>query len=98
MAAGPQSGRQREHRQRSPWLDSTKFDIRAKAGANVRVDRFSTGNLINFEDIRYMLRTMIAERFQMKWHMEGRPVTAYTLVAVKPKLKPTLDPYRAHQM
>jgi len=35
---------------------------------------------------------MITERFQMKWHMEDRPVTAYTLLAGKPKLKPTLDP------
>jgi uncharacterized protein (TIGR03435 family) len=39
-----------------------------------------------------MLRAMITERFQMKWHMEDRPVTAYTLIAVKPRLKPTLDP------
>jgi uncharacterized protein (TIGR03435 family) len=74
------------------WLDSAKFDILAKAGANVRVDKFSSGSLINYEDLRNMLRTMIAERFQMKWHMEDRPVTAYTLVAVKPRLKPTLDP------
>jgi uncharacterized protein (TIGR03435 family) len=35
---------------------------------------------------------MIAEGFQMKWHMEDRPFTAYTLVAAKPRLKPTLDP------
>jgi uncharacterized protein (TIGR03435 family) len=74
------------------WLDSTKFDIRAKAGANVRVDKFASGNLINYEDLRNMLRALITERFQMKWHMEDRPVTAYTLIAVKPKLKPTLDP------
>ncbi len=74
------------------WLDSAKFDILAKAGANVRVDKFSSGNLINYEDLRYMLRALITERFQMKWHMEDRPVTAYTLIAVKPKLKPTLDP------
>ena len=74
------------------WLDTTKFDILAKAGANVRVDKFSSGSLINFEDLRSMLRAMITERFGMKWHMEDRPVTAYTLVAVKPKLKPTLDP------
>ena len=74
------------------WLDTAKFDIRAKAGANVRVDKFASGNLINYEDLRNMLRAMITERFQMKWHMEDRPVTAYTLVAVKPKLKPTLDP------
>jgi uncharacterized protein (TIGR03435 family) len=74
------------------WLNTTKWDITAKAGPNVRVDKFASGNLINFEDIRYMLRSMIAERFQMKWHMEDRPVTAYTLVAAKPKLKPTTDP------
>lgn len=74
------------------WLDTTKFDITAKAGANVRVDKFSTGNLINYEDLRNMLRALIAERFQMKWHMEDRPVTAYTLVAANPKLKPTTDP------
>ena len=74
------------------WLDTTKFDITAKAGANVRVDKFSSGNLINFEDLRNMLRALIEERFQMKWHMEDRPVTAYTLVAANPKLKPTADP------
>jgi uncharacterized protein (TIGR03435 family) len=74
------------------WLDSAKFDILAKAGANVRVDRFASGSLINYEDLRNMLRAMLSERFQMKWHMEDRPTTAYTLLAVKPRLKPTLDP------
>ena len=75
-----------------PWLENAKFDILAKAGANVRVDHFASGNLINYEDLRSMLRALISERFQMKWHMEDRPVTAYTLIAVKPKLKPTTDP------
>ncbi len=74
------------------WLDTPKFDILAKAGANVRVDKFSSGSLINYEDLRNMVRAMITERFQMKWHMEDRPVTAYTLIAAKPRLKPTLDP------
>ncbi|ADW68804.1 TIGR03435 family protein [Granulicella tundricola] len=74
------------------WLDSTKFDIVAKAGANVRVDKFASGNLINYEDLRNMVRAMVADRFQMKWHMEDRPITAYTLTAMKPKLKPTTDP------
>ena len=74
------------------WLDTTKFDILAKAGDNVPVDKFSSGSLFNYEALRSMLRAMISERFQMKWHMEDRPVTAYTLVAVKPKLTPTADP------
>ena len=74
------------------WLDSAKFDILAKAGANARMDKFSAGSAINYEDLRSMVRTMFAERFGVKWHMEDRPVTAYTLVAAKPKLKPTADP------
>ncbi len=74
------------------WLDEAKFDILAKAGTNVRVDRTASGNLINYEDLRSMLRAMLTERFQMKWHMEDRPVTAYTLVAASPRLKPTVDP------
>jgi uncharacterized protein (TIGR03435 family) len=73
------------------WLDASKYDVLAKAGSNVRVDKFSSGNLINYEDLRSMLRAMISDRFQMKWHMEDRPVTAYTLTAVKPRLKPTVD-------
>ena len=74
------------------WLETAKFDILAKTGPNVRVDKFSSGNLINYEDLRSMLRALITERFQMKSHMEDRPVTAYTLTAIKPRLKPTLDP------
>jgi uncharacterized protein (TIGR03435 family) len=74
------------------WLDTSKFDILAKTGDNVPVDKFSSGSLINYEALRSMLRAMLTERFQMKWHMEDRPVTAYTLIAVKPRLKPTFDP------
>jgi uncharacterized protein (TIGR03435 family) len=37
------------------WLDTAKFDILAKAGANVRVDKFASGNLINYEDLHSML-------------------------------------------
>jgi len=74
------------------WLSDAKFDILAKAGTNVRVDKFSSGNLIKLEDLQNMLRAMLTERFQMKWHMEDRPVTAYTLVAANPKLKPAADP------
>ena len=75
------------------WLDTTKFDVKAKAAANAKVDHFASGDLINLEDLRGELRAMMAERFGMKWHMEDRPVTAYTLVAVKPKLTPTADPH-----
>ncbi|MCU1237158.1 MAG: hypothetical protein JWP63_5125, partial [Candidatus Solibacter sp.] len=32
-------------------------------------------------------RSLLVDRFKMKVHMEDRPVAAYTLTAVKPKLK-----------
>lgn len=34
-----------------------------------------------------MLQNLLTERFKMKVHYEDRPITAYTLVAAKPKLK-----------
>lgn len=33
-----------------------------------------------------MLRNLLIERFQIKWHSANREVTAWSLVAVKPKL------------
>jgi len=34
-----------------------------------------------------MLQALLKDRFKMQTHFENRPVTAYTLLAVKPKLK-----------
>ena len=34
-----------------------------------------------------MLQALLKDRFKMQTHFENRPVTAYTLVASKPKLK-----------
>ena len=42
---------------------------------------------VNIDALRPMLRTLIAERFQMAVHTEDRPMNAYTLVANKPKMK-----------
>jgi uncharacterized protein (TIGR03435 family) len=42
---------------------------------------------VNIDALRPMLRSLITERFQMKSHMENRPLNAYTLVAKNPKLK-----------
>ena len=42
---------------------------------------------VNLDALRPMIRALIVERFKMEAHMENRPMTAYTLVAAKPKLK-----------
>ena len=76
------------------WIDSERFDVIAKAPAGVAIGDLTpsrTAVPVNIEALRPMLRALLVDRFQMKVHMEDRPVPAYTLVAAKPKLKPS-DP------
>ncbi len=72
------------------FLDSARFDIKAKAAVGT-----STGPTIapqiDVDDLRLMLRALLVDRFKLATHTEDRPVTAYNLVAAKPKLKPA-DP------
>ncbi|HEV3330250.1 MAG TPA: TIGR03435 family protein [Bryobacteraceae bacterium] len=63
------------------WLDSARFDVIAKASTEGPVPQ------VDFEALRLMLRALLVDRFQMKTHMEDRPINAYNLVAAKPKLK-----------
>lgn len=71
------------------WLDSAKFDIIAKPSIDMPDDASAQNNAlpIDPDDLRQMLRALIVDRFKMESHMEDRPVNAYTLVAVNPKLK-----------
>ena len=62
------------------WLDQDRYDIVAKASTSTAVD-------LDFETVWIMLRALLKERFKMESHMEERPVKAYTLIAVKPKLQ-----------
>jgi uncharacterized protein (TIGR03435 family) len=47
-------------------------------------------------EIAPMIRSLLEERFKMKWHEEKRPVNAYTLIAVKPKMKKADPASRSH--
>jgi uncharacterized protein (TIGR03435 family) len=66
------------------WFDETKYSIVAKTSTAVS----GTGQNMNvdIDDLKAMLRALITERFKLKTHYEDRPVTAYTLLADKPKL------------
>jgi uncharacterized protein (TIGR03435 family) len=61
------------------WLGVDRFDIVAKADGNVS-DR----------EIKLMVRSLLAERFQLKLHRERRDVSAYVISVGKapPKLFP----------
>jgi uncharacterized protein (TIGR03435 family) len=69
------------------WLDSDKFDILAKVSSEALTNAGPARPPIDIEDLREMLQALLIERFQMKVHKEDRPLTAYTLIAVNPKMK-----------
>ena len=70
------------------WAETARFDITAAASAGApQLDMIS---------VSPMLRSLLEERFGLKTHTEERPVTAYTLVSVKPKLKKADPGSRTH--
>jgi uncharacterized protein (TIGR03435 family) len=66
------------------WIDSANFDIIAKLPADLAP---ANGTNVPLQDLGPALQALLIDRFKMKAHFEDRPVDAYTLVAVKPKLK-----------
>ncbi len=64
------------------WADTERFDIVARAA--------SSGPAVpamDNESLAPMMRALLADRFKMTWHTEDRPVSAYSLVSAKPKMK-----------
>lgn len=61
------------------WLDSTRYDI---------VGKGPDASAPNTE-VWEMMRSLLSDRFQMKYHIEDRPMSAYVLTVAKggPKLK-----------
>ena len=66
----------------TPWMESDRFDVDAKAAGN------ST-----FEEDLLMLRGLLAERFQLRFHREMRSLRTQGLVVAKggPKLHSSKD-------
>jgi uncharacterized protein (TIGR03435 family) len=72
------------------WFESARYDLVAKASSVVN-PKSVTGEPFDQETYRAMMRKLIEDRLHFQYHFEDRPVTAFTLVADKPKLKPA-DP------
>jgi uncharacterized protein (TIGR03435 family) len=66
------------------WLDSAKFDVIAKVPAGFMS---ATGAAAPLVDLAPMFQALLIDRFKLKSHFEDQLVTAYTMVAAKPKLK-----------
>ena len=72
------------------WLETNKYEFIARVYANAGPN----ANVQQDEDIaRRMLQALLIERFQMKYHMEDRPMPAYNLRADNPKMAKA-DPTR----
>jgi uncharacterized protein (TIGR03435 family) len=72
------------------WLDTTRFDLNAK---------LPEGEPITRNDAAEMMKSLLVERFGMKWHEENGIVSGYELVTDKNVLvQPTslLDRLRGH--
>ena len=66
------------------WWNETKYSIIAKT--STAVSGIGQDMNVDVDDLKAMLRQLITERFQLKAHYAERPVTAYTLMADKPKM------------
>jgi uncharacterized protein (TIGR03435 family) len=66
--------------------DSARYDISATTTS-------ADGAML---DMTPMIRSLLEERFKMKWHKEERQLNAYTLIAVRPKMKKADPASRSH--
>jgi uncharacterized protein (TIGR03435 family) len=69
------------------WIDTDRFDILAKVATDAQGKTSPDAAQIDIVDLRHMVQVLLEDRFQLKAHMEDRPISAYTLIAVNPKLK-----------
>ncbi len=66
------------------FAETDRWDFVAKAsGATGGPD----SEPVDFDTLTQMMKALLAERFKLAVHMEERPVNAYTLSAIKPKMK-----------
>jgi uncharacterized protein (TIGR03435 family) len=65
------------------WLETNRYELIARVYATANPN----ANVQQDEDIaRQMLQALIVERFQMKYHMEDRPMPGFTIRADNPKM------------
>jgi uncharacterized protein (TIGR03435 family) len=67
-----------------PFVQSDRYDIVAKVSADSALAAAGTADM---EALSPLLLKLLVDRFELKYHTEDRPVTAYTLTASKPKMK-----------
>jgi uncharacterized protein (TIGR03435 family) len=65
------------------WTETARIDVTARAFADTNPANQAQAD----EDFaRLMLRSLLIEKFQIKWHWEDRPIPGFTIVADGPKM------------
>jgi uncharacterized protein (TIGR03435 family) len=78
------------------WVDSTNFDIVAKAGPDADAQLNALSGDQNDLAKQLMVQALLADRFRLKTHRETRQLPIYDLVVANPKTGPKLLPTEAH--
>jgi uncharacterized protein (TIGR03435 family) len=73
------------------WLDKDRWDIEAKMSNDEAADAANKPPEADVQQLRLMLQALLADRFNLRAHIEDRVNDAYSLIAVSPKLTPA-DP------
>jgi uncharacterized protein (TIGR03435 family) len=68
------------------FMDTDRYDVIAKAPASAAAAN-PGGGPMDIDTVWAMLRNLLTDRFKITTHMEDRMMTAYDLVATKPKMK-----------
>lgn len=71
------------------WLNQDFYNVMGKAAdtASPSGPPTSAAPDIDVDDIKEMLRSLLADRFKLAVHQEDRPFDSYTLLAANPKMK-----------
>jgi len=71
------------------WLSQDFYNVMGKAAdtASPTGPRTSAAPDIDVDDIKEMLRSLLADRFKLAVHQEDRPFDSYTLLATGPRMK-----------
>jgi uncharacterized protein (TIGR03435 family) len=67
-------------------LNTQKYDIIAKIVQDPQANP-NAPPMYDFDDVRQMVRNLVIDRFQLKYHMEDQPQDAYNIVAANPHMK-----------
>lgn len=67
-----------------PFAQTDRYDLIAKVPGETAA---AASGFTDMDALAPLVLKLLVDRFNLKYHMEDRPVSAYTLVAGKPKMK-----------